>query len=278
MIFFKEETGMRCPKCGYISFDHLTTCLNCSKDISAESASGLGTTYNVAPPSFLDFSVRTGEPEEDIVLQTEPDELAGELDVVDPDLEILIKEEEEEGIEFHSDDLDMLSDEFQKSGRAGVGESEESNLAVDLSEFTDASLKGGLDDVGEQEFSMSLPDELADISDLAPPPVPSEESKSTASKSGSIDEGIDFDMPDLDLKLDGLDQEFTLTSPDKGGRQEIIGSLSLDDIDISATPGKEKQTSAAAKSPAPAAKPDDMDMDADLNFELDLVGLSIPKK
>jgi hypothetical protein len=268
---------MRCPKCGYISFDHLTACLNCSKDISAVSSSALGTTYNVAAPSFLSFSVRSGVPEEDVVLQVASDELAGELDVVDPDLDILINEEEEGEIEFHTDDLDTLTDEFQDSERGFAAESEDRDQAVDLSEFADASLKGGLGDAGEREFSMNIPDDLADISDLAPPPVPPKIAKSAASNNRSIDEGMNFDMLDMDLKLDGLDNEFSLTSADKGGREESISSLSLDDINLSATLEKEKPPPAAAK-PASTAKPGEMDMDADLDFELDLVGLSVPKK
>ena len=43
---------MRCPKCGYISFDHMETCLKCKKDIS-DSAEVEGTTYHAASPSFL---------------------------------------------------------------------------------------------------------------------------------------------------------------------------------------------------------------------------------
>ena len=51
---------MRCPKCGYISFDHLATCLNCKKDISEISSTAQGTTYNAAAPMFLKFTQSSG--------------------------------------------------------------------------------------------------------------------------------------------------------------------------------------------------------------------------
>ena len=34
---------MRCPKCGYISFDHLEQCLKCKKNIKAVSDNMHGT-------------------------------------------------------------------------------------------------------------------------------------------------------------------------------------------------------------------------------------------
>lgn len=47
---------MRCPKCGFISFDHLETCKNCQKPLGDLIALIGGTTYDATPPKFLNIS------------------------------------------------------------------------------------------------------------------------------------------------------------------------------------------------------------------------------
>lgn len=44
---------MRCPKCGYISFDHQETCNKCQKYIGDVVAEIKGTTFSAKAPSFL---------------------------------------------------------------------------------------------------------------------------------------------------------------------------------------------------------------------------------
>jgi hypothetical protein len=279
---------MRCPKCGFISFDHLATCLNCSRDISEMSSAAHGTTYNAPPPMFLVFTKNDESKDIAVKLKTDTDNLAGDLDLVDPDLDILINDEEEEGIEFDSSDLDSsLKDEFGGSDKGfdialdeeePDGKSDDQELAVDLSQFEDMTPGAGSSEAAEEKFTMNLPDELADISDLAPPSPPQKQ-RSATQENRSIDDGMEFDMLDMDLKLDGMDAGFSLTSP--VGREESIGSLSLDDIDLSSPMEKEKTAPPAPKAapkPAPSVKSGEMDMDADLDFELDLGGLTIPKK
>ncbi|MDY0390123.1 hypothetical protein [Desulfobulbus oligotrophicus] len=46
---------MRCPKCGFISFDHLEMCKKCHKSLADLQAVLNGTTYDAAPPEFLAF-------------------------------------------------------------------------------------------------------------------------------------------------------------------------------------------------------------------------------
>ena len=87
---------MRCPKCGYISFDHIDTCLRCNKDVSKASAVE-GTTYNVAAPAFLKFTKRDHSDEEknEISFDTDDDDFG----VVDPDLDVLVEDNEDDGEE-----------------------------------------------------------------------------------------------------------------------------------------------------------------------------------
>jgi len=44
---------MRCPKCGYISFDHNLTCPKCNKDISSEQRKLNLPAFMPSPPSLL---------------------------------------------------------------------------------------------------------------------------------------------------------------------------------------------------------------------------------
>jgi len=44
---------MRCPKCGFISFDHLTSCAKCRKDIAEVASELQGTSIQVEAPMFL---------------------------------------------------------------------------------------------------------------------------------------------------------------------------------------------------------------------------------
>ncbi|MBN1848242.1 MAG: hypothetical protein JW932_06615 [Deltaproteobacteria bacterium] len=53
---------MRCPKCGYVSFDYNQTCPRCNKDISAEVGKLGLTSFKPEPPSLL--GALTGEANE----------------------------------------------------------------------------------------------------------------------------------------------------------------------------------------------------------------------
>ena len=48
-----EYLAMRCPKCGYTSFDNLERCKRCKKNIAATAAALMGTTVDAIPPFFL---------------------------------------------------------------------------------------------------------------------------------------------------------------------------------------------------------------------------------
>lgn len=53
---------MRCPKCGYISFDQQDNCVKCSNDLSALAAELHGTCLNVEAPFFLGSVLGVEEP------------------------------------------------------------------------------------------------------------------------------------------------------------------------------------------------------------------------
>ena len=60
---------MRCPKCGFISFDHLTSCTKCGKDVAEVASELQGTSIKVDAPMFLGsalaaYADRTGSIDE----------------------------------------------------------------------------------------------------------------------------------------------------------------------------------------------------------------------
>jgi hypothetical protein len=260
---------MRCPKCGFISFDHLDECLKCKKNIKASTGALGGFVLNVKPPVFLDLQPPPGDEGSE----------GGALDddFVDDDLDILIDEDEPE--ELAEISLDDASEIELSESISMADEEEDREIEIDLSQFEDAyrpkvspsevSAPGDdheevsihLDLPGE-EVKIELPDELSDMSDLAPPKKVEETATMALEESGDAD-FPDFELDDLnfDLGLDDLDDERPTAS--KGGEETV---LSLDDIEFPDTlaPGGDKKERAK-------------DMDDDLDFELDLGGLSIHK-
>lgn len=270
---------MRCPKCGFISFDHVEDCLKCGKNISKVSSAVEGTTYNVAAPSFLKFP--QGEKiQEDEDTEITFDTIQEDYDVVDPDLDVLVDggESEEEsgdaeisfGDEFDgfSEDNDEPSNDFE----IALDDDDGGEEGIDLGQFEDA-FEEEQPDI-EEEISLDMPDELADISDLSPPQETDEQEapevalKEEASpvKEDSID---DFN---LDLDLESLGEEFSLSSDEDEATEDDdpLGDLSLDDLGFS--------TEDEVIEEKPKKEPDPMDMDADLDFDLDLGGISLEEE
>lgn len=238
---------MRCPKCGYISFDHLEACLKCKKNISAASDALQGGVLHVASPVFLNL-----QSQEDL---SEEFDMVDEAEVVDGDLDILVEEEStdggEEEIVFGVD-----TDEEEESDSSDFDismDEEESELAIDPGFFDDdfgikaegdGSQSDTLAEEGEDDFEIEMPEELMDMSDLAPP-VPLEEEESS----------LDIDLESLEFDLDS-------EVPD-----EVDSELPAGGINFSEAAGESGEKK-SKKSKA-------MDMDEDLNFDLDLGGLSI---
>ncbi len=107
---------MRCPKCGYISFDHVETCLKCKKDISGK-VDVVGTTYHAVAPSFL-TSVQKNTAEEDSeFVETESEQIEENVeDFSDQDLDVLVSDDDGDEFSFAEDDdteEDISFDNFE---------------------------------------------------------------------------------------------------------------------------------------------------------------------
>lgn len=261
---------MRCPKCGFISFDHLEKCLKCKKDISAVSETLKGGVMHVASPVFLNLQAQDDQSDEsDFVAEGEG------IEVEDAeDFDLIVEEDSvEEGEEEVLLEVDQNAEEegfidFEMSS----DEDKDSEIAIDSTFFDDDDeveeqlFDNQLDSLSEEDtdaLEMDVPDELLDMSDLAAPSL-SEDAK-------SADQDAQDELNSLDIDLDSFD--FELESDLSAGDESLPASdkveeeISLGDIDFSDTingPAKEG-----------SKQPGAMDMDQDFDFDLDLDGLSI---
>ena len=266
---------MRCPKCGYISFDHVEKCLKCMKNIKDTSDNLHGTVFHAKAPSFLHFSNRREEKQENNKVSANRQE--ADDDFLDEDLEVLVQDESE----IEAGDGEVIRD-GEKSLAEG-DDSEDREIEMDLSGFESAEdLKAApaeTESIVDQarvaapqpeaaagQFSLDLPEELIDISDLAPPERDSRAFKAETKRTGTR-EDADLEMDDLNFDL-GLGELGVGVEAGSDQMEETI--LALDDIDFSEAPAEKK----AAK---PSSKGAGANMDGDLNFDLDLGGLSIHK-
>jgi len=264
---------MRCPKCGYISFDHLEKCLKCNKDIKATSNSLFGSTYHLQAPNFLQLNRQHKDNPSRQGDLSESQSISEVDEYVDDELEILIAEDDSDiegeiGFEENGETDSELSEEDEQE--------EEGEIEIDFSQFEDADEpEVNLFDEDEimeearrvQESPPSpeidIPAELSDISDLARPGKGRTADEKPSAKSTESDLS-DLELEDLyfDLGLDDLDKEQTAKQEKP---KDVL--LALDGIDFSEALAESK----------PETSKKSGGMDEDLDFDLDLGGLSIHK-
>jgi len=244
---------MRCPKCGYISFDHIETCLKCKKDISG-STEVEGTTYHAAVPLFLRVPEKASvEPETGFVEKNVGISFEGTDDF------------NEEGYGFSDSDPDVLvggSEEDEGTITFGGTGSEDFMLEEDDESDEEGSFEFDLDDdlvfSDEETFetpALNLPDELADISDLAPPEDLNREAVSGVRINPSVDDEMNLDE---DFDLDGLDLDLGLSDTKDLSGADL--SLSLDAIDLS-----------VGDITAESSELDDINLDLGLDLDVDVL-------
>jgi len=147
---------MRCPKCGYISFDHQEACRKCTNFIGDTIAEINGTVYETFAPLFLNVSKPAGFPGRPSAFQG-----TGVQDLAETDSEedfVMDKELEEAFVDDDSEGLVMDLDDFSEVSPRDA-------FTLDLSEGPS----------GLQVPPPSLDFSGLDISDLAPPVQESKE-------------------------------------------------------------------------------------------------------
>lgn len=174
---------MRCPKCGYISFDHLAACSSCSRDLTAIALELHGTSIESDLSLFLG-SVIGEEPTEAELQFSEQDAMTGQADelifgsdLTTDDQEITIQldepqttpELEEEALTLNLEpqpeltlDMDEIPalDLSQIEGEASADEVQSDQTAMLFAEA------GEFQEGQGEKLTLNL-DEI-DLSDLAP--------------------------------------------------------------------------------------------------------------
>jgi hypothetical protein len=145
---------MRCPKCGFISFDHLTSCAKCGKDVAEVASELQGTSIKVEAPMFLGSALaahadRAGSIDE---LAMEDEESAG----VDFSMEEEVVEEAAADTADTGEEVDFSFDEAEPEaeismagdapgGETAAGAPEESFEELDVVAAAEEDEEGGLE-------------------------------------------------------------------------------------------------------------------------------------
>lgn len=170
---------MRCPKCGFISFDQLGTCKKCNKNISEITAEIEGTVFEAPAPLFLHFDpgkvgVEIQENEDEITLS----ESLETIEVAD---ELSFTTEEEDSIGSEDDEM------------------EEGEATIDFKDFEEVENSNEIILDDDKAGDVGTDDDLQldfgdiDISDLVPP---DEDVDMSATESLTLDEEpLVADMP-----------------------------------------------------------------------------------
>ena len=173
---------MRCPKCGFISFDHLVSCSKCGRDISEVASELQGTSIKVDPPMFLSGALAAfAESEESFEEHAMEDDVAGgidfnmemedeavEMDAADEDVDFSF-EEEEEAVDVAPEedaDFEIVEEEEGADISLAEAEAEEAGIAeedVDIELEAEAEEESALEEAEdtfeELDFMSSVDEE-----------------------------------------------------------------------------------------------------------------------
>jgi len=179
---------MRCPKCGFISFDHLTSCSKCGKDIAEVASELQGTSINVEAPMFLGTALASyadrghsfeehamdAEVEEGIDFSMDEEPVVGEAPEkagTEEAIDFSFTEEEAEAdITLAEEPRPEVAEEAKETGEAvyfALDTEAEAEAAPEKvgRTFEDLDFMGTADDEEEGGLEFDLEDFLEDIDD-----------------------------------------------------------------------------------------------------------------
>lgn len=233
---------MRCPKCGYISFDDRESCGKCSRDLKEMADQLAGTVSRVAPPEFLAAALAAQ------AAPAEEDDSAG-FAVADAEFDpeqlgIAQVDEEAESDEVGGESEGGAPDDEAPVGPEPIelteepaGESEPAAMDLGPADGTPVAAESGVEDLELKIDDLPVVEESE--LDLAEPQVATLPEPAVATGGESAEAA-----PDLDAgNLAAGDDLFDLTNLDGAGAAGGVASLDI---------GAELPESAASGSP-PAA-------------------------
>jgi hypothetical protein len=222
---------MRCPKCGYISFDRQRSCGKCSNDLTAVSEQLQGTVSKAATPFFLGAALGQQNPSP---TESFPDFHEEEETLTLDELEADASPTDADDLDFAGAPLDEDDLEAQPLPSLGLEdidvsdlvppEEEEEELVLHIGNeqqetiLSPASPQEEEDSLTGIEFSSLEPDDLLSTGEQETPPAGAEDDEiidlSSLMDSGappvkSKDSGGE-DLDILDLSLDDTPEELRL--------------------------------------------------------------------
>ena len=209
---------MKCPKCGYISFDYNQACLKCNRDLSDQQEKMNLLDFKPDPPSLLGILIgEANEPPSDFYTGGIPSDMKPESDTGIP-LDDAVSVDPGEVVFDDGQDTDL---DFETRDSADLDFSEEmagdtlAEFELDESPDEDSEETTLLPDDGEEEISLELDDITLE--------------KDTGEMSGSgevLDEIVDIEKSIDELSLDdsGSPEEMSLE-----GEGEKTGKSLTDD-------------------------------------------------
>jgi hypothetical protein len=236
---------MRCPKCGYISFDHLETCTKCRKNIAEASKKLAGTIYKAETPAFLQFEIHQSETDKDISNDLLPKDEGADVELLLEEDALVSDEtqiEEDLDLDFMDESVDALDLDSSQDDEFDIALSDDDSIGLDLDTEGKDATEGA--DGPQLDFS-----EL-DISDLVPPSADEDNLSSgeltfddVAGSSSTT--AVDAAQPSMkesgtvleDLHMDGLDLEIPSVPPagsatGKKLKPSVKTGTALDEFDI----------------------------------------------
>lgn len=214
---------MRCPKCGYISYDHNQICPKCNKDISDEQAKLNLPTYKSNPPSLL--GMLTGAGDESNVGFTLDSDAALRDAGVGLDFEETSSMMEGDELDFGKDDQDF---EISLTDDAGEFDLPEVSLDEQSGDVPDMDLSSEEDELSldMDEISFEDSDDTADDLDLDLGEVSIEE----GAEEGETADSMDGISPNESIVLEGMSD----VSPDESSEETMeLGSIPKEDVGLS---------------------------------------------
>ncbi len=159
---------MRCPKCGYVSFDHQDVCRKCRKPLGASLSEMNGTVYDAPAPSFL--KLRTEEEktlsgpvaplfqEEEEIMEFDEEAMEEELEEAEGaalrpgiDTEFILEDEEDAPQEEIRMDLEGFAAEDSQADEQQPEPAAEESPGLDFGELDISDLAPAIEEDEQEE-------------------------------------------------------------------------------------------------------------------------------
>ncbi len=237
-----EEDVMRCPKCGYISFDHITSCSKCSNDLTEISASLKGTGFQSLGTFFLGELI----PDYGGAAPAAPlMEGLGDFDQEIPDMPLSADLGDPSGLNIDLSDLQELGDlpdlpDDDGGADFSMGSDDLALDGLDVPEVDLSQFDAGDDEPEGHGFSAGAGDDLSlddhDVPDMDLDEIDFDgeglDEAGPAASASRDNTMLDVEMEEDLLDMPDLDMDISMADDDQAEAKEESG-ISLADIDLS---------------------------------------------